>query len=48
VRNQAASSGVAVISTSAALSGGHALLGQVSAGSIPREVSLEPDGKPRW
>ena len=43
--NQNVTSGVAVISTSAALSGGHALLGQVSTGSIPREISLEPDGK---
>ena len=43
--NQHVTSGVAVISTSAALSGGHALLGQVSTGSIPREISLEPDGK---
>ena len=45
VHNQQVSSGVAVISTSAALSRGHALLGQVSAGSIPREIGLEPDGK---
>ena len=45
VHNQQVPSGVAVISTSAALSRGHALLGQVSAGSIPREISLEPDGK---
>ena len=45
IYNQHVTSGVAVISTSAALSGGHALLGQVSTGSIPREISLEPDGK---
>jgi len=43
--NQHVTSGVAVISTSAALSGGHALLGQVGTGSLPREISLEPDGK---
>ncbi len=45
IYNQHVTSGVAVISTSAALNGGHALLGQVSSGSIPREISLEPDGK---
>ncbi len=45
LHNQHVTSGVAVLSTSAALSGGHALLGQVSTGSIPREISLEPDGK---
>ena len=45
VHNQQVPSGVAVISTSAALSRGHALLGQVSTGAIPREISLEPDGK---
>ena len=45
VHSQQVPGGVAVISTSAALSRGHALLGQVSTGSIPREIGLEPDGK---
>ena len=45
VHSQQAPDGVAVISTSKALSRGHALLGQVSTGSIPREIGLEPDGK---
>ncbi len=36
---------VSVVSTSAAVAGGHALLGQISTGQLPREFSLAPDGK---
>ena len=36
---------VSVVSTSAALAGGHALLGQISTGQLPREFGLAPDGK---
>jgi DNA-binding beta-propeller fold protein YncE len=36
---------VAVISTSAALNGGHALLGLIKTGLVPREFGLEPGGK---
>ena len=37
--------GVSVVSTSAAVARGHALLGQISTGLLPREFSLAPDGK---
>ena len=37
--------GVSVVSTSAAVARGHALLGQISTGQLPREFSLAPDGK---
>ena len=36
---------VSVVSTSAAVARGHALLGQISTGLLPREFSLAPDGK---
>ena len=36
---------VSVVSTSAAVARGHALLGQISTGQLPREFSLAPDGK---
>ena len=40
---------VSVVSTSAALAGGHALLGQISTGSSARASSAWPrTGKPRW
>ena len=37
--------GVSVVSTSAAVAGGHALLGQISTGQLPREFGVAPDGK---
>jgi DNA-binding beta-propeller fold protein YncE len=40
-----ASSSIAVISTSAALAGGHALLGLIATGLVPREFALDPGGK---
>ncbi len=36
---------VSVVSTSAAVARGHALLGQIRTGLLPREFSLAPDGK---
>ena len=36
---------VSVVSTSAAVARGHALLGQISTGLLPREFSLAPGGK---
>jgi DNA-binding beta-propeller fold protein YncE len=39
-----ATSSLAVISTSAALAGGHALLGVIDSGMVPREFALEPGG----
>ncbi len=40
-----ATSSLAVISTPAALAGGHALLGLIGSGMVPREFALEPGGK---
>jgi serine/threonine-protein kinase len=40
-----ATSSIAVISTSAALAGGHALLGVIATGLVPREFALDPGGK---
>jgi len=40
-----ATSSIAVISTSAALAGGHALLGLIATGLVPREFTLDPGGK---
>ena len=40
-----ATSSLAVISTSAALAGGHALLGVIGSGMVPREFALESGGK---
>jgi DNA-binding beta-propeller fold protein YncE len=40
-----ASSSLAVISTSAALAGGHALLGVIGTGLVPREFAVPPGGK---
>ena len=40
-----ATSSLAVISTSAALAGGHALLGVIGSGMVPREFAVPPGGK---
>ena len=40
-----ATSSIAVISTSAALAGGHALLGMIGSGMVPREFAVPPGGK---
>ncbi len=40
-----ATTSLAVISTSAALSGGKGLLGNIATGLVPREFALSPDGK---
>jgi len=40
-----AATSISVISTSAALARGNALLGQISTGLLPREFSVAPDGK---
>ncbi len=40
-----ATSSLAVISTSAALAGGHALLGVIGSGMVPREFAVEPGGQ---
>lgn len=46
LRNQpGATANISVINTSLALSGGHALLGVIRTGLVPREFALEPGGK---
>jgi DNA-binding beta-propeller fold protein YncE len=40
-----ASSSLAVVSTPAALAGGHGLLGIIATGLVPREFGITPDGK---
>jgi len=46
LRNQpGATPSIAVVSTALAKSGGHALLGVIKAGQVPREFGLEAGGK---